>query len=245
MGLMTFVSTLLIAAALNAGGAPLDGKGKATTETKKGGSASSSSSKTTHVQHITSQKGSGKNSSKGTTKNSNKASKPNANSAYAAAAPFDNSKAGLEAVEVDLITGLEKDSIEAELKKNRTWFQNYLADDFNGANASGAFEDKARLMARTLDPANVVESKTYDELIVRPYGEDVMIATGKITEKGRRNNVGYDVQRTFTHVWVNRLGQWQQVAVQESPTQLGAIPNQAAAPSEVAPSPSPADAAKR
>ena len=38
-------------------------------------------------------------------------------------------------------------------------------------------------MARTLDPANVVESKTFDELTVRPYGEDVMIATGKSWRK--------------------------------------------------------------
>ena len=56
-------------------------------------------------------------------------------------APLDNSKAGLQAVEVDMITGLEKDSIEAGLKKNRIWFQNYLADDLTAANATGVSED--------------------------------------------------------------------------------------------------------
>jgi hypothetical protein len=81
------------------------------------------------------------------------------------------------------------------------------------ATPHGVFEDKARLMARSLDPANIVESKTYDELTVRPYGEDVIIATGKLSLKGKRNNADYTEQRTFTHVWVNRLGQWQEVAI--------------------------------
>jgi hypothetical protein len=246
MGANAFLSTLIIAIALSAGNSALDRKGKSGTETKKGGS--SSSSKPAHVQQTTS-KGSNKNSSKDTTKDSNKGNK--GNNAYAAVAPLDNSKAGLEAVEVDLITGLEKDSIQAGLKKNRSWFQNYLADDLTGANPDGVFEDKAKMMGRYLNPANVVESRTYDELTVRPYGEDVMIATGKVSEKGKSNNAPYDVQRTFIHVWVNRFGQWQQVAIQESPIQPGAAPGKSAAPSSgqrqapEAPAPSPAPAEGR
>jgi hypothetical protein len=214
MGLTAFLSTLLIASALTAGNPTTDRKAKATGTSKV---ASSSSSKPAHAQQTTTTKTSSKNS----TKDSGKESK--ANNAYAAAAPLDNSRAGLQAVEVDLITGLEKDGIDAGLKRNRSWFQTYLADDFSGANADGAVEDKAKLMARALDPANVVESKTCDQLTVRPYGEDVMIATGKFSEKGKSNNADYNVQRTFIHVWVNRLGQWQQVATQESPVHPGSI----------------------
>jgi Domain of unknown function (DUF4440) len=215
MGVNIFLSALIVAIAMSGGNSAIDRKGKTSTETKKGGSSSSSSSKSFHPQQTTS-KGSGKNSSN-TAKDSTKENK--SNNAYAAAAPFDNSKAGLQAVEVDLITGLEKDSIQAGLKKNRVWFQNYLADDLTGTNPDGVSEDKVKMMGRYLDPANVVESRTYNELNVRPYGEDVMIATGKISEKGRSNNASYDVQRTFIHVWVNRFGQWQQVAIQESPIQ--------------------------
>ena len=212
MGLTAFLSTLLIASVLNATNGTT-GQKKAT---GTGRVATSSSSRPARAQQTSTPK----NPSKNSTKDSNKESKPATNNT--SVAPLDNSKAGLEAVEVDLITGLEKDGIEAGLKKNRNWFQSYLADDLTGTSANGASEDKAKLMTRALDPANVVESSTCDELTVRPYGEDVMIATGKVSEKGKSNNAEYNVQRTFIHVWVNRLGQWQQVAIQESPVQPGA-----------------------
>jgi Domain of unknown function (DUF4440) len=229
MGVTAFLSTLLIGAMLSGGNATADRKGKTgTTETKKGGS-SSSSSKPSHVQAASTSKGANKSSSKDGTKDSGKENKTKSNNAYAAAAPLDNSKAGLQAVEVDMITRLEKDGIEAGLKKNRSWFQNYLADDLTGTNSDGVAQDKSKLMARALDPANMVESKTYDELTVKPYGEDVMIASGKVSEKGKSNNSDYNVQRTFMHVWVNRLGQWQQVAIQESAISTTTSPNQAAA----------------
>ena len=220
MGLTAFLSTLLIASVLNATNGTT-GQKKAT-GTSRG--ASSSSSKPARAPQTSAPKNPNKNS----TKDSNKESKAATSNAYVA--PLDNSKAGLQAVEVDLITGLEKDGIEAGLKKNRNWYQSYLADDLTGTNANGVSEDKEKLMARALDPANVVESRTCDELTVRPYGEDVMIATGKVSEKGKSNNTEYDVQRTFIHVWVNRLGQWQQVAIQESPVQPGAAHNQTATP---------------
>ena len=210
---------------MNSGGGSMSHRtGLSGAGTSRPGTSKSSSSKPAHVQQTTAQKNSNKNS----TKDTNKESKTN--NAYAAVAPLDNSKAGLQAMEVDMITGLEKDGIEAGLKKNRTWFQSYLADDLTAASANGVSEDKAKVMARALDPANVVESKTFDELIVRPYGEDVMIATGKVSEKGKSNNADYNVQRAFMHVWVNRLGQWQQVAIQETSVQPGAAQDQSATP---------------
>jgi Domain of unknown function (DUF4440) len=220
MGLTAFLSTLLIASVLNATNGTT-GQKKATGTSKV---ASSSSSRPARTQQTPAPKNANKNSSK----DSNKESKAATNNAYVA--PLDNSKAGLQAVEVDLITGLEKDGIEAGLKKNRNWFQSYLADDLTGTSANGVSENKEKLMARALDPANMVESRTCDELTVRPYGEDVMIATGKVSEKGKSNNADYNVQRTFIHVWVNRLGQWQQVAIQESPAQPGAAQSQTAMP---------------
>jgi hypothetical protein len=192
------------------------------TEARKG---SASTSNPAHIQQSRSSGASNKNSSK----NSKKDSK--ANSAVAAVAPLNDSKAALEAMEVERVTGLEQASLQANFKKDEAWFRDYLADDLTFTNPDGVVEDKARLIARSVDPANTVESKTYDQLTVRPYGEDVIIATGKLSEKGRRNNADYTVQRAFTHVWVNRLGQWQEVAIQESPiSPAGSASRQSPAP---------------
>jgi hypothetical protein len=207
MALNAFLSILLAGAIVDMGSSPSQRTGRVTTATSKG----TTGSKPAHIQQTPPFKNSNKDSNKP------KESKQSANSGYAAMAPLDNSKAALEAIEVERITGLEKDGLQAELKKDRSWFQDYLADDLTRVTPDGVVEDKVRSTASTLDPANKVESKIYDELTVRPYGEDVIIATGKVSVKGKRNNAEYTEQRTFTHVWVNRIGQWQEVAIQESP----------------------------
>jgi Domain of unknown function (DUF4440) len=218
---------------------------RGTAKTTLGRSKGGSSSRPAHTQQTTAVKSPSQSSGRNSTKGSTKESKASAKAA--SVAPLDNSKAAFEAMEVERITGLEKESLEADVKKDQTWFQDYLADDLTRVTPDGVFEGKARLTARSLDPANVVESKTYDELTVRPYGEDVMIATGRLSLKGKSNNAEYTEQRTFTHVWVNRLGQWQEVAIQESPIVPGGSPSQPGTasasqmqrPGEVAPSPSP------
>jgi Domain of unknown function (DUF4440) len=240
VGKTAFLSALFIGVILSSGAEAMSrGTAKTTLARSKGGS----SSRPAHTQQTTAVKSPGTSPGKNSTKDSTKESKASAKAA--SLAPLDNSKAAFEAIEVERITGLEKESLEADLKKDQTWFQDYLADDLTRVTPDGVFEDKARLTARSLDPANVVESKTYDELTVRPYGEDVMIATGRLSLKGKSNNAEYTEQRTFTHVWVNRLGQWQEVAIQESPIVPGDSPSQPGTasasqmqrPEEVAPSP--------
>jgi ketosteroid isomerase-like protein len=118
-------------------------------------------------------------------------------------------------VEVERVTRLEQERIQANLKKDKSWFDYNLADDLTAANSEGVLENKAQLIARCLDPANILDSETYDGLVVRAYG-DVMIATGKLLQNGKSSGSEYNVQRRFTDVWVNRAGRWRQVATHVS-----------------------------
>jgi hypothetical protein len=212
----SLIAVLLLGTIANSG-TQLQRSGKTQgTRASKGGS----SSKLAKVQQPASSKGSGKDSTK--------ASKASANPA-SAVSNYD-SKGAFEAIEAELVKNLEQDSIQANLTKNKGWFQDYLADDLISVNAEGAFEDKAQLIARCLDSINVLESRTNDQLTVRPYGEDVMIATGRFSQKGKNNYGEFQVQRTFTHVWVNRLGHWQQVTIQESSILPGGMASQSATP---------------
>jgi hypothetical protein len=141
----------------------------------------------------------------------------------------DESAKALEAMEVERVTGLEQERIQADLKKDQRWFEDYLAEDLTSATPEGRLENKAQLIARFLDSTNIVESEKYDELRVRAYG-DVIIATGTRSQTGKGNNVPYSVQGRFTDVWVNRAGMWQQVATHVSLIGEGGVPNQPGTP---------------
>ena len=119
-------------------------------------------------------------------------------------------------MEVERVTVLEQERIQADLKKDRRWFEDCLGDDLTSATSEGFLENKAQLIARRLDPANIVESEKYDELSVRAFG-DVIIATGRLSQTGKGNNVPYNTQIRFTEVWANRGGVWKQVAIHVSP----------------------------
>lgn len=125
---------------------------------------------------------------------------------------------------VDQITRLEHERIQADLTKDKTWYDNYFADDFTVVTPDGKVADKAQFIADCLDPADTLESETYDEFNTRVYG-DVVIATGKASCKGKANGEGYDTQRRFTSVWVNRAGRWQQVAMQQTTIVPGQEPS--------------------
>jgi ketosteroid isomerase-like protein len=168
-------------------------------------------------------------------KSSTKPSRASSNAAAASMQiPDVGSKAALEAMEIERVTRLENERIQADLKKDKNWFADNFADDITSANSEGILENKAQLIARCLDPANQLVSETYDELTVRAYG-DVMIVIGKLSQKGRSNDAPYDFQRRFTDVWVNRAGRWQQVAMHTSPIRAGAAPDQSAAVSATQP----------
>ena len=79
-----------------------------------------------------------------------------------------------------------------------------------------------------------MESEKYDELSVRAYG-DVIIATGRLSQTGKGNNVPYSTQTRFTDVWANRGGVWKQVAIHVSSIGAGDVASQSATPATTQP----------
>ena len=181
-------------------------------------------------------------SAKSSSKTSKAASKATSPSVATSAVISDESAKALEVMEVERVTGFEQERIQADLKKDKRWFEDYLGEDLTSATSEGRLENKAQVIARRLDPTNSVESEKYDELSVRAYG-DVIIATGTLSQTGKGNNVPYSIQGRFTDVWVNRAGMWQQVAMHVSPIGGGAVANQSATPAASQPQSTKAGAA--
>lgn len=146
---------------------------------------------------------------------------------YSAATPVasgSTEKSAEEKTWVEQITRLEHERIQADLKKDKTWYDNYFADDFTVVTPDGRIEDKTQFIADCLDPAGTMDSETFDDFKTRVYG-DVVVATGKASCKGKTKGQDYDTQRRFTSVWVNRAGRWQQVAMQRTTVVPGQEPS--------------------
>lgn len=226
---------LVIGLLLNPGSATAQWPDKKTARTGR----NVTTSKAAQTSHTTSTKSSSK-TSKATSKTASKATSP---SVAPTAVVSDESAKALEAMEVERVTQLEQERIQADLKKDRRWFEDCLGDDLTSATSDGRLENKAQLIARRLDPASIVESEKYDELSVRAYG-DVIIATGRLSQTGKGNNVPYSTQTRFTDVWANRGGVWKQVATHVS-IGVGDVASQSATPAASPPQSTSAGAASQ
>jgi Domain of unknown function (DUF4440) len=150
------------------------------------------------------------------TKSSSKTSKATAPSVATSAAISEETAKALEAQDVERVTAFEQERIQADIKKEKGWFDDYLGEDLTNAGSDGRLENKVQLIARCLDPSNIVESEKDDELSVRAYG-DVIVVTGTRSQTGKGNNVPYSIKERFTDVWVSQGGLWRQVAMHVSP----------------------------
>jgi hypothetical protein len=213
---ITFLSALIVAVLFIPVGAAAQ-RDKSTTRTNK----SETASNPTRI-HSSSSKGFANHSSSKSSANTSKGT-----SASGVGPPLGGggSAAALEAYEVERVTRLEQDRLEADVKKDRRWFEDSLADELTSATSDGRLENKAQVIARCLDPATPVDSEKYEELSVRPYG-DVIVAIGRLSQTTNGNTT----QKRFTEVWANRGGMWQQVASHMSAIEPGSVASQPAAP---------------
>ena len=213
MDRIAFLSALIIGVLLVPVCATAQRVDNSTTRTGK----SETASKPTRI-HTSSSKSSAKTSS---SKSSAKTSKGTSPSAVTAPLVRDGGAAALEAMEVERVTRLEQERLEADVKKDKRWFEDSLADDLASATSDGRLENKAQVIARCLNPATALESEKYEELSVRAYG-DAIIAIGRLSQTANGNNT----QKRFTDVWVNRGGMWQQVATHISAVEAGDVARQ-------------------
>jgi ketosteroid isomerase-like protein len=92
-----------------------------------------------------------------------------------------------------------------------------VAADFSGINSKGRFINKAGLMAELKEDSDTYKSARNDKLNVRVYGPSTAVVTGSARARGTtKEGKVFDRVYRFTDTWVERDGQWQCVASQDS-----------------------------
>jgi len=102
--------------------------------------------------------------------------------------------------------------VSADFTANRAALDSLLAPDLTYARSSGAFDDKATVLAE-VGPGGpyALDYLTPDSLRARAYGTTGVV-TGILRVKLKAQAAPYRIR--FTDVWVERGGRWQLVAFQ-------------------------------
>ena len=110
------------------------------------------------------------------------------------------------------ILRLEEEWRMAQHDNDTTAFSRLLAPDLTFIGTSGSFRDRAGYVAsRSGSWIRRAVSFTVTELRVRIYG-----ATAIVTGRESTTGAGVENGGRFTHVWLQRQGKWQLVAVQRT-----------------------------
>ena len=108
---------------------------------------------------------------------------------------------------------MERDWVQASLKKDTAVMEKILADDWAGIDFSGKTNTKAQSIADLKSGASDTQSIDLGDMKVRVYG-NTAIVTGSDTEKSTYKGKDSSGKYVWTDVFVNRNGRWQAVASQ-------------------------------
>ena len=104
---------------------------------------------------------------------------------------------------------LEQDWNDALPKRDKAWFEKYLAADFSGVDDTGKLFNKAGGIADLMNGKGTVESNETSDMNIRVDG-NTAIVTGIYRTKGKDDKgVAYDRRARFTDTWIKRDGRWQ------------------------------------
>ncbi|MBV9958322.1 MAG: nuclear transport factor 2 family protein [Acidobacteria bacterium] len=108
---------------------------------------------------------------------------------------------------------LERDIGEANIKRDKAFFERIEADEFIFTDSSGGLTTKAQDVASLDSPPGAFKLVSYvpDEMSVQVYG-DTAVVTGRVTTVSRSAERSVTSQSRFTDVFVKRKGRWQLVA---------------------------------
>lgn len=109
------------------------------------------------------------------------------------------------------ITQLEKDWVDAIIKKDAATVDRLLADEFNGTSPTAHVYPKSLAIEDLTKGHYVVDSMVLDEISVNGYG-DVAVAFTSQEEKSRYDGRDTSGHYHYTDVWVKKNGLWQVVA---------------------------------
>jgi ketosteroid isomerase-like protein len=109
------------------------------------------------------------------------------------------------------ITQLERDWVEAIIKKDTATIDRLLAEEFNGTSPTAHLYPKSSAVEDLTKGIFVVDSMVLDEISVTAYGDTAVAFTSQ-EEKSRYNGKDTSGHYHYTDVWVKKDGQWQVVA---------------------------------
>ena len=110
-----------------------------------------------------------------------------------------------------ILIELERGWNEAFYRKDVTFIEDLLADEFMATYDDGSRGDKARELALTAEFNQQVESAVQDDFTVRVY-RDTAVVWFTLRLVGIRQGQRADVTFRYTDVWVLRDGRWQCVS---------------------------------
>ena len=115
------------------------------------------------------------------------------------------------------IVQMEKDLLQANIKKDAAALDRMVADDFVVIDFTGRTITKAEALKDLKDGASVTQSAEFGPLKVRVYG-DTAIVNGSDTEKSTYKGKDSTGTYVWTDVFVKRNGRWQLVTSQNVKT---------------------------
>ena len=110
-----------------------------------------------------------------------------------------------------ILIELERGWNEAFYRKDVTFIEDLLADEFMATYDDGSRGDKARELALTAEFNQQVESAIQDDFTVRVY-RDTAVVWFTLRLVGIRQGQRADVTFRYTDLWVLRDGRWQCVS---------------------------------
>jgi len=113
------------------------------------------------------------------------------------------------------IGALNREWVDAIIKRDAAAFERILADDYVGTYPDGTVETKAQIVVLNKKPAApdepTIESMEVSDPQMRVYG-DAAVATALLTYKGRNKGQAFSAPQRMTIMYVKRNGRWQPVA---------------------------------
>lgn len=120
------------------------------------------------------------------------------------------SNAGHGLDEYMIIEYLEQDWNDANLKRDKSWWEkNYAADFTSVSSVTGKLMNKAGDIADSVNDKGTIELTETTDLDIRIDGKTAIV-TGIYRTKGKdEKGVAYDRRSRFTDTWIKRDGRWQ------------------------------------
>jgi ketosteroid isomerase-like protein len=116
------------------------------------------------------------------------------------------------------ILELERQSKEAAIRRDASFSERMLAEDYVAISPLGQVTTKSQSITARKNAQLHYDSMDISEMAVRVYG-DTAIVTARADVKGKDLGEDFSGPYRFTRVWVKRNGQWQTVSYQATVTQ--------------------------